>query len=138
MGTLRIEERLYADDWGVIATTSDARYMHDLGDRLRVWPHVRVHAQTGATFYELAYVARIDESNIPLEVPTYRTGDRELSPMVGLTAGLGTRIALSPDTASVRYGLILSGEPLYNRYFQALFIKSRTAFYGTLGFEVEL
>src|SRR5262249_26496173 len=35
--TLRIEERVYTDNWGVKATTTDARYLHDLGERLRAW-----------------------------------------------------------------------------------------------------
>ncbi len=89
-GTLRIEERAYVDNWGIKATTTDAKYYHDLGDRLRVWPHLRLHAQTGASFYKLAYSALIDQDNIPLQLLTYRTGDRELSPMIGVTAGGGS------------------------------------------------
>ena len=136
-GTLRVEERAYVDNWGIKATTTDAKYYHDLGDRLRVWPHLRLHAQTGASFYKLAYAAEIDKDNIPLQILTYRTGDRELSPMLGVTAGGGIRIALTSDTSSVQYALILSGEAMYNRYLRSLYIKSRTGVYGTLGFEAE-
>jgi Protein of unknown function (DUF3570) len=136
-GTLRVEERVYVDNWGIKASTTDAKYFHDLGDHLRVWPHLRFHGQTGASFYRIAYPALLDVDNVPLQVFTYRTGDRELSPMVGLTIGAGARIALTTEKASVQYAIVVSGEVLYNRYFNALYIKSRTAVYGTLGFEVE-
>ena len=136
-GTLRVEERAYVDSWGIKATTTDAKYFHDLGDHLRVWPHLRIHAQSGASFYQLAYPAAIDQDNIPLQVFTYRTGDRELSPMLGLTVGGGTRILLSNEKAPVQYAVILAGEVMYNRYFKSLYIKARTAVYGSLGFEAE-
>jgi hypothetical protein len=136
--TLRIEERLYADTWDVKATTTDARYLVDLGDRLRVWPHVRLHAQTGASFYQLAYAAGVDIDGRAVSLVKYRTGDRELSPMVTGTIGGGARIALTNDRAEVRYAIVLVGDLMYSRYFQSLFIMSRTAVYGTIGFEVEL
>jgi hypothetical protein len=136
--TLRIEERLYADTWDVKATTTDFRYLIDVGDRLRVWPHVRLHAQTGASFWQLAYAAGIDVDGRPISLVKYRTGDRELSPMMTGTIGGGARIALTPDRADVRYAIVIAGDVMYSRYFQSLFIKSRTAIYGTIGLEVEL
>jgi hypothetical protein len=137
-GTLRVEERLYTDSWGIKASTTDARYLHDLGDHLRVWPHLRFHGQSGASFYQLAYAAAIEaEGAEPLQIFQYRTGDRELSPMIAITAGGGARIALTTEKASVQYAIIVSGEVMYSRYFKALYINSRTAVYGTLGFEAE-
>jgi hypothetical protein len=135
-GTLRLEERLYTDSWGIKASSTDAKYFHDLGDHLRVWPHLRVHAQTGASFYRLAYPAGLNDDGT-LDVFQYRTGDRELSPMVSVTAGGGTRIALSSEGAPTQYAIILSGEAMYSRYFNSLYITARTAVYGTLGFEAE-
>jgi hypothetical protein len=136
-GTLRVEERLYDDSWGIKASTTDAKYLHDLGDRLRVWPHLRYHVQSGASFYKLAYPAAIEMSDVPLQVFTYRTDDRELSPMMTVTAGGGARIALTGDKAPVQYGIILSGEVMYSRYFKSLYIVARTGVYGTVGFEAE-
>jgi hypothetical protein len=46
--TLRLTERLYTDDWGLRASTTDARFMYDVLKDLRVWPHLRFHAQGGA------------------------------------------------------------------------------------------
>jgi hypothetical protein len=136
-GTLRVEERFYDDSWGIKASTTDGKYLHDLGDHLRVWPHLRYHVQSGASFYKLAYPAAIEADGIPLQVFTYRTGDRELSPMMTVTAGGGARIALTTEKASVQYAIIVSGEVMYSRYFKSLYITARTGVYGTLGFEAE-
>ena len=136
-GTLRVEERLYDDSWGIKASTTDGKYLHDLGDHLRVWPHLRYHVQSGASFYKLAYPAAIEADGIPLQVFTYRTGDRELSPMMTVTAGGGARIALTTEKASVQYAIIVSGEVMYSRYLKSLYITARTGAYGTLGFEAE-
>jgi hypothetical protein len=137
-GTLRVEERIYTDSWGIKASTTDGKYLHDLGDHLRVWPHLRFHGQTGASFYKLAYPVLIEDPNAPpLQLFTYRTGDRELSPMMTITAGGGSRIALTTEKSSVQYAIVISGEVMYSRYFKALYITARTAVYGTLGFEAE-
>jgi hypothetical protein len=137
-GTLRVEERIYTDSWGIKASTTDGKYLHDLGDHLRVWPHLRVHGQSGASFYKLAYPVVIEEQGAPpLQLFTYRTGDRELSPMMTITAGGGARIALTTEKASVQYAITIAGEIMYSRYFRALYINARTAVYGTLGFEAE-
>jgi hypothetical protein len=44
--TFRANQRLYVDNWGAKATTTDARWIFDVADRLRLWPHFRFHAQT--------------------------------------------------------------------------------------------
>ena len=134
-GTVRAEERLYYDTWGVKATTTDIKYYHDLGEHLRVWPHLRFHGQSGASFYRLAYPALLDDAGTPLTLYTYRTGDRELSPMIGVTLGAGARISLSGENAKVEYAITVAGELMLNHYFQSLYIQNRSAVYGTLGFE---
>ncbi len=136
-GTLRAEQRFYTDNWGIKASTTDGRYMHDLGERLRVWPHLRLHAQSGASFYQLAYAAAVDQEGTPIEIPRYRTTDRELSPMAAVTAGGGARVALTSERATTQYAIVVSGDVMYNRYFESLFIRSRTAVWGTVGFDAE-
>jgi hypothetical protein len=134
--TLRLDQRLYNDTWGTKATTTDMRYIQDLGRYLRVWPHVRFNAQSGTNFYQLAYSAVVS-SDGKVTVPTYRSGDRELAPMITLTAGGGTRIALGSPEASTQYGITLSGDLMYSRFLNSLFVTTRTAIYGALGFEAE-
>jgi hypothetical protein len=131
-GTLRLEERVYVDTWGIKASTTDVRYIRDLGRRLWVGPHVRFHAQSGAGFYRLAYVG--DEASIPL----YRTTARELSPMLALTVGGTARVRLNGEDAASRFFAVLSTDLAHARYSESLFVTSRTAIYGTIGFEAEL
>lgn len=135
--TVRVEERVYTDSWGIKASTTDARYLIDLGERFRVWPHARLHVQSGTNFYQKAYVAGFDTQEGFLVIPRYRTGDRELSPMMSLTLGGGTRIGLNSERASIHYAVVLSGEMMYSQYFDSIFIVSRTAWYGTVGLDVE-
>ena len=110
----------------------------DLGERLRVGPHLRYHVQSGASFYRLAYAAGGVDQAGPFVLPALRTGDRELSTMMSVTAGGSVRVALTGDGSAARFALILSSEVLYSYYFESLFVRSRTAVYGTVGFEVEL
>jgi len=132
--TFRLEERFYRDSWTILASTTDLRYIMSLGSRLSVWPHVHLHAQTAANFYQRAYTAEIAPV---VQVPTFRTTDRELSPFISLTGGGGARYELSPPTASVRFALTAIADAMGSRYFNALYIRNRIAVYGTLGIEAE-
>ncbi len=133
--TFRIDERFYLDTWGTKASSTDIRYMVDLSQTLRVWPHVRLHAQSAANFYQRAYPVIRDEGSYVL--PTYRSGDRELAPLVTVTAGGGSRIELAPEKGETRYGINFSGDVMYTRFFNTLFVTTRTGVYGTVGFDVE-
>ncbi len=135
--TLRVDERLYVDTWGIKASTSDFRYLQDLGSSLRVWPHLRFNVQSGASFYRLAYTALLEDGQNPISVLPFRSTDRELSPMMTVTVGGGARIALSSETASPSYALVVAGELMYSQFFRSLFIKNRTATYASVGLEVE-
>lgn len=134
--TLRIEQRFYLDTWGLKASSTDGRYMVDLSRHLRVWPHARLHAQSGTNFYQLAYSAILDP-NGDIVLPTYRTGDRELSPLVTATAGGGVRLGLGEPEGNVKYGITFVGDVMYTRFLKALYVTTRTAVYGAIGFDVE-
>jgi hypothetical protein len=120
--------------------------MLDLTKALRVWPHGRFHFQTGTSFYKRAYTATVapsaDDSGKIIEsgqvtVPLYRTGDRELSPLFTLTLGGGTRLGLGNPEGAIKYGLTLVADMMYTRYLNSLYVSSRTAGYGSIGFDVE-
>jgi hypothetical protein len=128
--TLRIEERLYADSWGVLGTTTDGTLPIDLGSFVRVWPHLRVHAQKGADFWERAYV--VEPTSNGIAVPTLRAGDRELGPLVGLTGGGGIRFG--GDTMS----LALQADAFYSLFLDHLYASSRIAGFGALTYELIL
>lgn len=134
--TLRLEQRFYYDTWGLKATSTDARYMVDLSRHLRVWPHLRAHAQSGVNFFQLAYSAVLDP-NGGITLPLYRTGDRELAPLLTGTGGGGVRIGLGEPEGEVKYGITLVGDVMYTRYLKSLYVTTRTAVYGSVGFDVE-
>jgi tetratricopeptide (TPR) repeat protein len=134
--TLRLEQRIYRDTWGLTATTTDARYVMDVGKRLRVWPHARFNAQTGVSFYAYPYTARLNTDG-SIELPLFRTSDRELSPLLTFTLGGGARIALTPPDSKVQFGLSFAGDVMYTRFLNAMYVTQRTAVYGTLGVDAE-
>ncbi len=135
--TLRLDERIYYDTWQLKASTTDARYLIDVSKHLRIWPHGRLNAQTGASFYQLAYGALVNPQSGLVTVPLYRTDDRELSPLITLTGGGGARLALGALEAKTQWGLTLQGDVMYTKYFDALYITFRTAVYGSLGLDAE-
>jgi hypothetical protein len=101
-----------------------------------VWPHLRAHAQTGANFFQLAYSAELDP-NGGITLPLYRTGDRELASLVTGTGGGGLRIGLGEPEGEVKYGITIVGDVMYTRYLKALYVTTRTAVYGSVGFDME-
>jgi hypothetical protein len=133
--TLRAEERLYVDSWGLKASTTDARYLIDATDRLRVWPHVRFHAQSAASFWKLAYVATPDpKGESAYRVPAIRTGDRELGPLIGVSGGGGVRYAFGEKKT---WALSVAGDVLYTRFLDHLFLLDRIGYFGSTTLEVE-
>lgn len=134
--TLRLEQRLYSDSWANHASTTDLRYLMDLSPRFRIWPHAHVHVQKGASFYNRVYGATLN-SDGSATIPAFRTNDRELSPMLGVTLGGGVRYALTSPGAKFQLALFSTADALYNQYINALYITNRLAVYGTLGVEAE-
>ena len=133
--TLRIDERLYTDSWGVSATTTDARVMIDLGSRVMIWPHLRFHAQSGASFWQRAYELLPTEEGA-WTVPRYRTGDRELSKLNTYTGGLGGKFRLTDQADSI-WHITCQLEAGYTSFFDALYITSRWSVLSVIGISAE-
>jgi hypothetical protein len=131
--TLRVDERLYTDSWALHASSTDARYLVDLGTRWELGPHLRVHAQTPVNFWQRAYVLQPG-----LDFPALRTGDRELGPLLGLTLGFSARVGVGPagNRNGVRLGLDLGGTE--TRYFDDLYIRGRLSALAVLSLEALL
>jgi hypothetical protein len=126
--TLRLDERLYIDGWGVMATTTDVTLPVDLGSFVRVWPHVRVHAQKGADFWERAYVVQPTANGF--RAPALRAGDRELGPLIGLTGGGGVRFG------GETMGLVVTADAFYSLFLDHLYASDRLAGFGGLSYEL--
>jgi hypothetical protein len=130
--TLRLEERLYADSWENRASSTDGRLLVDLSPRFTVGPHARFHVQTGANFFQRVYHA---ETEPVVKVPLFRTTDRELGPLWSVTGGASAWWRISPEGEGIGWTLYASGDALYSRYRDSLYVKSRIAGYGTIGIE---
>lgn len=132
--TFIIDERAYTDTWGVKASTTDLRYVVDLSDRFSFWPHLRVHVQSAASFWKLAYVAVLGPGGLT-NVPAYRAGNRSLSPLLEGDFGAGLRWniggALNPRTWSV----VFEVEGGATSYRDALFISDRLSAFSSLQLE---
>jgi hypothetical protein len=129
--TLRLEERLYADSWALAATTTDFRWFVDVASRVTVWPHVRVHAQTGVGFWQRAYAVGSVH-----ELPTLRTGDRELGPLSNFGLGGGVRLALGKPGRRDELVLSFTGDGIWTSFTDALYVKDRFSGIGTTNVEV--
>lgn len=129
--TLRAEERVYVDSWGLLASSSDLRYAFDFSDHFELAPSLRLHAQKGATFWRRAYVARSDGERI--ELPDLRTGDRELGPLWTLSLGADLRwnFQTAADSPSIRLRVV----GMRTGYLDMLFIDHRFALFTALSYE---
>jgi hypothetical protein len=135
--TFVVSGRVYADDWGLFAVTSDAQYIHDIGRGFAVWGHLRGHLQSGVSFWERAYVSSSPLPNA-LSVPTYRSGDRELSPFGAGTLGAGARWNVGSALRPSSWALSLQADVTATRYLDALYVRSRVAQISILQLEAEL
>ena len=131
--TLRLEERLYHDTWGIDATSTDARFVVDVAPRLQLGPHARVHAQTPVDFWQRVYVV-----GPGYDFPALRTGDRELGPLVNLTAGGTLRVGLGPSDAPRRWLLGLDVNVTSTQYLDDLYVTHRVSAVSAITLEAEL
>jgi hypothetical protein len=134
--TFLLSDRLYADDWGLFAFTTDVRYVIDVGRRFYVWLHFRGNLQSGVSFWQRAYVGATGDGTS--DQPTYRTGDRELSPLESATGGAGVRWNFGAAPRSSRWGLVVQGDTIATHFRDALYVTDRVAQLFVLQVETEL
>jgi hypothetical protein len=127
--TIRASERAYVDNWGVKASTTDARWLFDASERVRLWPHFRFHAQTPAVFWQRAYVS---EGQPGFSLPEFRTGDRELGPLWAVTGGAGTKLFLGSSAHPHFFAIAFEADAIYTSYLDDLFIANRTGVLGSI------
>jgi hypothetical protein len=128
--TIRGEERLYGDTWGMPASTTDVKVYFDIGNRVIAGPTFRAHAQGRTGFYRRAYA-----SGGPGDIPAVRTGDRELGALFSLSSGGTLRVGLAaaPEPMAIALGLAVDGT--YTSFADALYVTHRFAGLATLSFE---
>jgi hypothetical protein len=128
--TLVLSERLYTDDWGLKATTTDLRYVLDASPNLEIWGHLRGYMQNSVDFWQRAYSAVISANSI--QVPLYRTGDRELSALSTGTLGVGGRWKLSSPESTTQWRIGLQSDVMLTFFRDTLFVRDRKAVINTL------
>jgi len=123
--TLTLFERVYADTWGLFASTSEARYLWDVNERFVFWLSTRAHLQNSVFFWERAYAAHLASGAVV--VPTYRTGDRELSSLISGSVGAGVRWNVGPRGNPQVTRLTLQADEMATQFRDALYIDGRLA-----------
>lgn len=133
--TLRVDERLYRDSWGLWASTTDLRAFFDLGTRWLLQPHLRVHSQSSIRFWQRAYEATeaADGSRQP---PRYRTGDRELSRLDTWTLGIAAKLRLTQPPQSPWF-LQAQLDAAHTHFWDALYVNERWSLFSLLGLSAE-
>jgi hypothetical protein len=122
--TLRVNERLYADSWGLFASTSDVSWLWDASSRLTLVPRARLHVQSSVNFWQRAYVGAVDAGE--LSVPALRSGDRELSALWTGALGFGSEWRTQPTYGQGwTFGALL--DVGFTNFFDALFIEQRSS-----------
>ncbi|HEX4514398.1 MAG TPA: DUF3570 domain-containing protein [Polyangiaceae bacterium] len=127
--TVRVDARVYGDTWNLLAFTTDVRWLADLGQRWRIGPHARYHVQSAASFWKLAYVS--DGTS----VPAFRTGDRELGPLMSLTGGGRARYAFGSTRDPDAWALTADVDVTYTGFFDDLYITKRLSTLVSLAVE---
>lgn len=132
--TLRVNERLYADSWGLYASTSDLSWLLDVSSRLMLAPRARFHVQSSVDFWQRAYVATVDSGE--LSVPSLRSGDRELSALWTGALGFGSEWRTQPTYGQGwTFGALI--EVGFTSFLDALFIEHRSSALAVLTVERE-
>ncbi len=133
--TLKLEERLYGDDWALFASTTDARWIFDAGKRIGLWPHLRFHGQSAVSFWKRAYTSGAAPG---WDLPVFRTGDRELGPLWNVTGGGGVYFYVGSDAEPQKARFTLQIDGMYTSFLDDLYLSSRSGILASLAFQVEL
>lgn len=127
--TIRADERIYIDSWGLKASTTDAHFLVDLTKSIRVGPHARFNIQGPVDFWQRAYVAK--QTSEGWELPKYRAGDRELGPLFGVTLGGSARFALSDI-----FAINVQVDGVYTQFLDHIYVYDRWGLFTATTLEI--
>jgi hypothetical protein len=127
--TLRADERLYIDTWGLKASTTDAHYFVDVTKSILAGAHARFHIQGPVDFWRRAYVATPTPGGFAL--PTFFTGNRELGPLFEVTLGGKLRFPLNDI-----FAVSVQAEGIYTQFLDTIYVSNRWALFTATTLEV--
>jgi hypothetical protein len=123
--SLRLDYRLYLDDWGMSAHTGELALRKEWGKH-ELAVSDRLHWQGSVDFWRRAYLVADDQ------LPVYRSVDKELSRQLTDTLELGY------TNRHDRWSWYARGGLMYTRFFDYLFLDSRVALISELGLRLDL
>jgi len=129
--TLRLEQRVYGDSWGLGASTTDARYFIDTSERIMLWPHLRFHVQKAVDFWRRVYAIQDFHA-----IPGLRTSDRELGGLYNVGLGGGLRIALGKAGRVDDLVWTTTADVYYTHFADTIYVTERFSGLVTTGLEV--
>jgi hypothetical protein len=132
--TVRVEERLYDDSWGLFASSTDARWIFDLGRRFDVGPRARFHVQSEVSFWQRAYTSGPPPG---WSLPQFRTGDRELGPLWTAEGGALGHWYFGREADPRSWALGFTADVAYTAFLDDLYITQRTSVLGVLTLETQ-
>ncbi len=131
--TLRGDQRVYADSWAMIASTTDFRAPIDVSRRVEMGPHLRFHVQKAVNFWQRAYVMQPG-----FDFPALRTGDRELGPLWSGTGGGSFRWKVGASEHPDTFILGLDLNVTTTQYLDDIYLTHRVSGIGAFTLEVQL
>jgi hypothetical protein len=133
-GALQPQLRAYRDTWDIRSLAAELGYEQSLGAGVRVRARGRYYLQSGAAFYSDDYVL--------MPRGRYFTGDRELSPMHSVLAGLQLTWGVPSDAQGEVLGflsgleLMIKGDLLRSSFpdfhYDRAPVPNNTALFGSL------
>jgi hypothetical protein len=135
--TTRVSERLYADTWGLKASTSDLVWLWEWGERSYVGPHLRLHTQLPVVFWKRNYEVIFNPGGA-WSFPALRTGDRELGSLTTLTLGAMGRFDLGSFFDVGEWAVTGEVQGMFTHFYDALYITNRLAGLVAVGVEAQL
>ena len=90
--------------------------------------------QFNIRFYVFALIFVVFDVEAVFLLP-WATVFRELGPLIAVTGGGGARLELGDQR---QFGITLSGDVVYTRFLDHLFVKQRFGYFGALGFDAEI
>lgn len=121
-GSFRLDYRIYLDDWGMWSHTGEAGLRVGLGDSFLAGLTSRTYYQTSVSFWQRAY--EVSGAGV---APEWRTVDKELS------RSLSETVAASAELRTGRFTWEGDVAATYERFYDYLFLDSRTAYVLRLG-----
>jgi hypothetical protein len=121
--SLRLNYRLYLDDWGIVGHTGELRLTRDLSRALSASLRERFYRQGSAWFYQDGYDAP----------RRYMTRDRELSTFWDSFSGVAVRLELEDVGPFSELGADLTADYFYYRFQNFSALPSRDGVFVSLG-----